>query len=224
MNPVETVVPIVALDEFNAVKDFLGTGTFVGQPPILVTAEHVVHDWGGRFGVAPWSAKRIMRADLLVKKREMDLALLEVPGYVCNEPFELAQDNEIAFTQPVVCFEYGTTKIISEKVRLHPATRLGNVTRLLFEEDLFGLAGREALELSFPALRGASGAPVVSLADFHLWGIVIANVSYHLIPAQVEITYDEQMHPIEQVQYMLPQGIAINVKHLRSLLTEVRSP
>jgi hypothetical protein len=80
------------------------------------------------------------------------------------------------------------------------------------------------LVLSFAALRGASGAPVVSNTDLHLWGIVTANRAYHLLPTQVETVLDEKNQLIEEVRFMLPQALAIHVKHLRSVLKQHSNP
>jgi hypothetical protein len=45
MNPIESIVPILAIDEAKNVRFFLGTGTFVGKKPYLLTAvRHVSAD------------------------------------------------------------------------------------------------------------------------------------------------------------------------------------
>ena len=80
------------------------------------------------------------------------------------------------------------------------------------------------LVLSFAALKGASGAPVVSNANLDLWGIVTANRASDLLPTQIETTLDEKNQPIEEVKFMLPQALAIHVKHLRSILKQHSSP
>ena len=118
----------------------------------------------------------------------------------------------------IFTLEYGTTQVVGSSIALNPATRIGNVTRLLDLTEKYGLAGKSILELSFPALRGASGAPVICSKDFTLWGIVIANVSYHLLPAQIESVLNEQEEVEEEIRYMLPQGLAVNVMHLQNLL------
>ena len=223
MNPSETIVPIFGVDEsssagFLGKYIFLGTGAFVGKQPLLVTAEHVVRDWTEAFAITTLpNTNNIMQAKLITKNRNTDLALLEVPGYPPQKALQLAQDNEITLNQSVYCLEYSTTQALGKAIHLSPATRLGNVTRLLNLADRYGQAGEDALELSFPALRGASGAPIIS-NSFHLWGIVIANVSYHLLPAQIESVLDEKNQVIEETRYLLPQGLAVHVKHLRAML------
>jgi hypothetical protein len=75
----------------------------------------------------------------------------------------------------------------------------------------------DALELSFPALRGASGAPTIYNSD-DMWGnantqivgIIVANASEHLLPAQIESVLYENNEAYEEVRFMLPQAVAVN--------------
>ena len=223
MNPSETVVPIFGVEESNAAGllgkyVFLGTGVFAGKQPLLVTAEHVVRDWKGAFAITTIpNTNNIMPAKLIIQNRDADLALLEVRDYPIEKALQLAQDDEITLNQFVYCLEYSTTQAQGKAIHLSPATRLGNVTRLLNLTDRHGQAGEDALELSFPALRGASGAPIIS-NSFRVWGIVIANVSYHLLPVQIESVLDEKNKILEETRYLLPQALAVHVKHLRAML------
>jgi hypothetical protein len=77
------------------------------------------------------------------------------------------------------------------------------------------------LELSFPALRGASGAPVLSNLTFRLWGIITANVAYHLLPVQIEHVWDDEGQITEETRFLLPQAIAVHVKHLQAMLQQL---
>ena len=78
------------------------------------------------------------------------------------------------------------------------------------------------LELSFPALKGASGAPIMEwLPPFKLWGIVKVNIRAELIPAQIETVVNGQGKIEEETKFYLPQALAIHVKHIRQLVTEV---
>lgn len=218
MNPDKSIVPILAIGEYNSIKYFLGTGVFIVRPRLLATAEHVVRDWNGPLAVTtPLHLDQIFRANILSRSSESDLVLLEVPQYPFEDNLQLAEDEEIITNHPVVCMEYGTTRTLGNTINFSPATRLGNVTRVI-NIDRFGKAGKDALELSFPALRGASGSPVLSNINFHLWGIMIANVSYHLLPSQIETVLDEKNNIMEETKFMLPQAIAINVKHLREMI------
>jgi hypothetical protein len=183
MKPSKAIVPVVGIDETDPCGKyaFLGTGAFVGQQPLLVTRDHVVENWNKSFAIAilpdrvPLGTCDIHQAKLVARNPNADLALLEVPGYSPQEVLQLAEDGEISMNIPVACFEYSQISMIrvGQEKALHfePATRLGNVTRLRYLKDRYGQAGEHMLELSFPALRGASGAPVLSNINHRLWGI-----------------------------------------------------
>ena len=99
---------------------------------------------------------------------------------------------------------------------------MGNVTRFRNLQDKYGTKGEAMLELSFPALRGASGSPVVDMGpEIRLWGIIVANVSYHLLPVQVETVLQENGSLDEEVKFLLPQALAVNVKHVREFMNEI---
>jgi hypothetical protein len=65
---------------------------------------------------------------------------------------------------------------------------------------------------SFPALQGASVAPVIAATKnkyFYIAGIMVANQETHLMPAQVVEIVDGNNY-IEETKYFLPMGKAIN--------------
>jgi hypothetical protein len=100
--------------------------------------------------------------------------------------------------------------------------RRGHQTRLIKFDLLGPTAGKDVRELSFPALEGASGAPVMfesvpTLNQEWAWGIVgvlASNIGYHAIPAQMITVEDDRNRTVKE-SYMLPQGLAVNIKHLR---------
>ncbi len=55
---------------------------------------------------------------------------------------------------------------------------------------------------------------------FKLWGIVKANWSTELMPAQVETIHDGKGNIEEETKYYLPQALAIHVKHVRELIAK----
>lgn len=138
-------------------------------------------------------------------------------------PLRLGFDEPIYTNSPVMSFEYGTTVFEEGRTLLSPATRVGNVTRIRDMTTRFGPAGRDALELSYPALRGASGAPVITMdGGYKILGVVIANEAYHLLPSQIESVLDEKNNLMEEVRFMMPQGIAVNIEHLRTMYEDVQ--
>jgi hypothetical protein len=73
--------------------------------------------------------------------------------------------------------------------------------------------------VSFPALDGASGSPILCPSQgFAVWGVVKANIGHHLLPAQIERVYGSDSKLVEETKFMLPQALAINVRHLNNLI------
>lgn len=225
--PSDFVVPVMDLDVVNLGKDggrepFLGTGVFVHPTGMLVTCDHVLGQRNGNYGIIVEKPNRPFPVEVVLREPGSDLALLRTSGYQPPHTVPLEQDSEIALNKLIMCFEYGTTITAGNKIHFAPANRLGNVTRFQNLQHLYGEAGDYMLELSFPALKGASGAPVLSWnPPFRLWGIVKANIGHELMPAQVEKVVDEKGELSEETKFYLPQALAIHVKHLRKLLHQV---
>ena len=219
MRPLSAIVPVFAISGNKTIHAFLGTAAFVGARNQLLTAEHVIRGWNDDFGiVVPPDISTIHSAGLRKVDRGRDLALLETPNFEAELTLELAQSASINFNLQVVCLEYGTTRVSGRQINLSPATRLGNVTRTLDQTKLYGSAGKDMLELSFPALKGASGAPILSNASFELLGVIKANVGYELLPAQIESILDESGIVVEETKFFLPQALAVNVTVVREFL------
>jgi hypothetical protein len=70
------------------------------------------------------------------------------------------------------------------------------------------------VDLSFPAFRRASGAPVLHADSGEVLGMIVANVERHLMPAHLErVERDDGV--VEEIRYFLPNGQAIRATHLR---------
>jgi len=225
VEPHKTVLPLIGYKQSKDSKlVFLGTSFFVEgtSSPLLATVNHVVEDWNGGIGILAYPDSTIRTAELIAQHPEVDLALLHVPEYCPDKPLKIARDNELLINQLVNCYEYSGSRFFKEAgahtAALSSSCRLGNITRFVDLTDQYGQAGEEMLVLSFAALQGASGAPIVSNSDLSLWGIVTANRAYNLLPAQIETVLDEKNQLIEEIKFMLPQALAIHVKHLRSIL------
>lgn len=223
MKPVKSIVPILGLDKSKQTKEFLGTGSFCGDPCYLVTADHVIRDWQGDFYIVIRDeSSKFYNARVVIRKPQADLALLKVEDYEPSYSLPLAKEGEIVPNKVIFSYEYGTTITIAKQIQLSPATRMGNVTRILNMQDQYGLAGEGILELSFPALKGASGSPVIDIKNrYSLWGIIIANAQYHLLPSQIESILNQNGKVEEEIKYILPQALAVNVRHLRELMKDV---
>ncbi len=220
--PSDFVVPVLGVHEDGGNGPFLGSGVFVGEKAILVTCHHVLDGWEGEYGVVIEAEDRLVRAEVITREPSTDLALLEVSDYCPVHTLTTEQDANITLNDIVACFHYGTTIVAGQIIHFSPANRLGNVTRFRNLPDLYGEAGNQMLELSFAALKGASGAPVMGWRPpFKLWGIIKANVGTELLPAQIETVVDEAGQLDEQTKFYLPQALAIHVKHVRRLISQI---
>lgn len=218
MDPETVVLPIFGCNKAFAPIEFLGTGFVVGSRRLVATAYHNVSDWPDELGVLRSPQMKPIPLKMLSYDKDTDLALLDMTPYQSHQWFHLANDDEIYHNRFVICPEYSATDKIGGEIVVSMATRVGNITREFRANDRFGKAGEGALEVSFPALRGASGAPILSSEHLKVYGVIIANIDYHLIPAMVEATMDDKGEMSDEIKYMLPQGIAVHVKHLRNLL------
>lgn len=223
--PNHTIVPLFAADANLNIKRFLGTSFFVGPSGALITAEHVVREWNEHFAIAVVLSTDVkpFPASLKHVSRSRDLAVLEVDGYRPKHLLPLSKDSRTNTDMDLLCLEYSTAQI--EKGNnmniTEPATRKGHLTRERTLTDRYGEAGQFMLELSFPALKGASGAPVMKgRPPYECVGVLVANVSNHLLPVQIESVLDEKNQLLEQTQFLLPQGLAVNVNHLERTLKE----
>jgi hypothetical protein len=73
------------------------------------------------------------------------------------------------------------------------------------------------VDLSYPAFRRASGAPVLAADSGEVLAMVVANVERHLLPAHMQRI--ERDDPVtEELRNILPHGQAIRAEYLRAAL------
>jgi Trypsin-like peptidase domain len=216
------IVPVLGLHPDGGCGPFLGTGFFVLEDHHLLTCAHVLKPWKGAYGItAQEDPPRLYGAEPIAVDEKRDLALLRVKDYTPEKPLSLVDEPEVTLNKLVSCYECGTTVVAGGNINLCPAFRLGNVSRVRDLTSRFGPAGDDMLELSFPALKGASGAPVLGwLPPFPVWGVVTANVSYELLPVQVEEIVDDKGQITEETKFYLPQALAIGVRVIRQFFAQ----
>ena len=140
MKPSECIVPIFAISEAGEVVQFLGSGSFVEETDLLLTADHVVRDWQGPFMIARWvDLDKRYSATIVHRDAAHDLALLRVDGFCCPTPIKVPQKGE-EFHQNnfVMAYDYGTTITAGRQISVSPSTRIGNVTRILNLQAQYG--------------------------------------------------------------------------------------
>lgn len=229
MDPTDAVVAVIGVGKHGR-PQLLGTGSMIGDGATLLTADHVARDFDGEVGIAS------MRGDgdperfpitLIERDPSHDLALYRVDGYTAERPLNPWWE-PIGYNRELITFEYSPSRPEGDIYYLSPATRIGHMTRMLDLTDQRGPLGDRALELSFPAVGGASGAPVMlngrmaSLldgddAEFAIVGVIVGNTAHHLLPVQVDEYLDVDGKYIAETRFMLPQGLAVNICHLREM-------
>jgi hypothetical protein len=134
----------------------------------------------------------------------------------------LGEEDEIHVNILFYTYEFSATQWKDGAWNINPATRIGNCVRTVQMDDVFGPAGVDMLEMSFPALKGASGAPVIEIQNSRLIvrGIIVANAERHLLPAQIETVLDAENHLLEERKYFLPQAAAVHSQHLVRLVDQ----
>jgi len=210
---------------------FSGTGFFVEHDgkPILVTANHVAFDepvW--ICSDPPGTGQFVLEEIMAPTKRLGSNPGTDVAAY---DPLEFAPTVtlQLCSVSPpgnysVGSYEYSRLMIDPHRAifNLGQSTRIGNVVRRVNDDRFPG----ESLELSYPALKGASGAPVVVLEGpekHKVAGFLKANVQYELLPAQTYMYKDESGGVEEKTHYYLPVGLAVNAKWVIKLLQELRN-
>ena len=232
--PENSIVPIVRAVAGQPVKQLLGTGFFVGVQGSLriVTAKHVLESnplaSGEAYAIAFREERgiRFRSIDDYIGSFKHDIALIDGSGFPLAIPLPLAV-GIAPLNVDVITYEYSTTRIEhlldgTTKISIEPLMHKGNVMRH-YVSDFPESIPTPSFLTSFPALQGASGAPVMMSHNSAVIGLLTANYERHLLPAQiVKITHDD--HTSEETSYFLPLGKAISISLVAAMLDELKAP
>jgi hypothetical protein len=239
LNVDRAIVPIVRYAPDKPISELLGTGFFVGNADALylVTAKHVfmgsalkdgekyalVFNDGKQIGIIAISQIRgALDFDVAVCSVDQSLLPLAVPLSITTVDPPSNHD--------VFSYEYSSTRI--EKtvngfhVSFEPHAHKGNIVRSYVSKFPEKIATASLLT-SYPALQGASGAPViyanVSKKTFSVAGMLVANAERHLLPAQV-VRFEDGPEYKETTSYFLPYGKALSWSVLATCLQGMSVP
>lgn len=220
--PEKTIVPIVIASKEDPIQEILGTGCFIGtgKQLYILTAKHIFElgkrDEASKFafvlntgkGIGVWAILKIVVA------QDRDIAICEIPHVEEAVPLQFSRQQP-ALNSDVVCFEYSRTSIEikpgGKHVSFQPLAHKGNIMRY-FDSEYPEKIKTPCFNTSFPALQGASGAPVIAHTknkNFYVAGMLVANQETHLLPAQVVKIVDGENY-VEETSYYLPMGKGIN--------------
>lgn len=221
--PNKSIVPIVVASKEDPVQEILGTGCFIGtgEKLYILTAKHIFEsssrDEESKFafvlnigsGTGIWAISKIVGVE------DYDIAICEISYIEEAIPLQFSTQQP-ALNSDAICFEYSRTSIErkpggGKHVSFDPLAHKGNIMRY-FESEYPEKVKTPCFNTSFPALQGASGAPVIATSknkNFYIAGMIVANQETHLMPAQVVEIVDGNDY-IEETKYFLPMGKGIN--------------
>lgn len=232
LNPMRSIAPVIIGFPHGSAHDLLGTAFFVA-PGVLMSAKHVL-------GVVPpagcsLSVVRMVDidgqpdlqtyevTDIFIDPRA-DVAVGRVEGWPFDRYFEIAQTPNFSANIDVLSVEFSASQLLAlgaggqREMRLTPTYHKGYIMR-----DYVAEFGHEypvqCYDLSYPAFKRASGAPVVSNSTFNVVGMIVANIERQLMPAQLE-RIERQDGTVEEVRYFLPTAQAIQAPRLRETYAE----
>lgn len=231
IQPGLSIVPIVRATSNLPVSEVLGTGFFAGKGKdiYIVTAKHVFQNnplnenekyayaISRGTGVQVWSIKTVTGAE------DYDIAICEIEYVPEAVPLSFSTQQP-ALNDDVFCYEYSSTRFERKPlggmhISFEPLAHKGNIMRY-FDSTFPESRPTPSLLTSFPALQGASGAPVIAGSknkQLFVAGMIVANKETHLLPAQI-VKVQDGSEFTEQISYFLPLGKAINSSLLVPIL------
>lgn len=198
-----------------------------------ITAAHVFAN--NPIGPGENYAIVIREGDLLAVREASDIRLSNrfdmaafAAASLASVPIRLAQ-SEPALNADLLSYEYSGTRFIRQpdgKLNVHfePNSHKGHTVRRYISDYPERFPTPSCL-VSFPALQGASGAPLLTFAapshEFAIAGMLVANLEAELLPAQV-VRIEDEKGRLEEIKYFLPHGKAISQAGLVASLNELR--
>lgn len=213
---------------------------FLVAPKVLMTARHVLDNLiahvgetghaGVVFGSIDDGGALVWMPHLIFAPYlhpTLDVAVAMVPSVPHENHLDIDRLNLYPPNQDVVSVEYSDSYWEPDGNGLTPlylvaATRKGNLTTRPYVRTQSLRHPTEFLRLSFPALKGASGAPVFwhSRNNGDVVGMIVGNREQELLPVHLETVTGDGGEPLEERRYLLPSGEAISAEHLADVLDE----
>lgn len=229
--PTRSIIPLVKASKHQPIQEILGTGSFIGKDKevYILTAKHIFEgvelNKDDKFafvlndgkGIGIWAIRQI------VCDPDYDIAVCYIDYVDGMVPLQFSEEIP-SLTKDIFCFEYSRTSVEAKPeggkhVSFEPLSHKGNIMRS-FNSTFPEKKVTPAFNTSFPALQGASGAPVLAGTknkNFYIAGILVANQETHLLPAQLVQIVDGEDY-IEETSYFLPMGKAISSTLLTKLI------
>lgn len=129
-----------------------------------------------------------------------------------------------AMDEEVVSYEFSETVVEAQqhgppRLKLRPRQHRGYPAMAYWDSDRYKVE-TNVYDLPFPAVRGASGAPVLAVRTGEVVGMLLGNISRELVPAEIERVETLQGRT-EVTRYHMPYARAITSVHLREALADL---
>jgi hypothetical protein len=226
LKPLKAIFPVVVERKVPELcYHFLGTGFFINDKGLFLSAKHIFENFQTIEGDEYVAVELDLSADKgfphkisnLKSSDQFDIVLGWVENFPDIEPLTLAGENApMNFDILTVEFSGTHSELLQDRITralvFNPYFRKGHVVcyyRSSFPEKI----STQCLDLSLPALKGASGAPVLTEANGLVIGMITGNVERELLPAQLERVVSDAT--VQEIKYLLPTGKAISWRHLR---------
>ena len=230
----KSIFPIIKIDQTFSFAELLGTGFIVGPKPIMVTAKHIFKNnqlkQTEKYAIISKGKNKnilIHRIDKIGASTKYDVAYFEV-DYLVKEvdlvKLDLCPDFDSS-NHGIVTTEYSESLLMPKrnaglKINIIRNTRKGNAVRF-YTSEFPEKNPVYCFDTSYPALQGASGAPVILEKNLSVVGMLVTNIERHLIPAQT-IKIKEGKKYTEETKYFLPIGKAIHSRVIIDVLQKAR--
>lgn len=232
LNPRTCICPVCKYKD-GEVIELLGTG-FIVKPiktywnegqHVLVTAKHIFDgltlDHGERVGIFKIDQGIVHGIIKFRTSPSIDLAFVKLNEEIMDGMIGLEYSQEkVGGDKDVLCHEYsssGFKRIGDSEMNyfFHARTHKGNIMSSYSDTLSLAHLKRECqfIDLSFPALQGSSGAPILLNGEYSILGMIVANRESHLIAAQI-LSIDLGENRKEEISYFLPTGTAIDVSEI----------
>jgi Trypsin-like peptidase domain len=209
------------------VHELLGTAFLVADK-LLMSVNHA-------FGVIPTADQEVAvvaydedgpvahLAEVIYQDPRRDIAVARVAAWPESQPLSLTATDNLTINNDVLTLEFSPTR---GGVQLADG-RIAMVCSWNFHKghiirDFISDRNETAcLELSYPAFKGASGAPVIEERSGDVLGMIFGNIGMRLMPAEMERVERVDGSSEEVIRYFFPSAQAIRASHLRRALADV---
>lgn len=232
-HPTEFIFPIMTYSPQEGRRtNLLGTGFLITASGVALTAKHIFQSYNereeGLLGIFVDRKENVhnLKISIIHKSRNYDLAALQVAG-IKNAQHFLIGGKAIHNNIDYVTVEYSRISFERDSstgmqiTSFNPSVHKGNVI-ITYVSEFPETVPTKTMEISFPVLQGASGAPLFEWDDpQHVIGMITHNIERGLVPAQT-IRIQDGANYSEETKYFLPVGKAIHYEHISDFIEELR--